>query len=331
MPPDGAKAEDAIAGDHPFIMQADGRAWLYVAQGLEDGPLPTHYEPQESPFENPLYSQRANPRRQQNKDLAEDPYNPVAGEPGSEVYPYVVTTYRLTEHHTAGGMTPHGSASRRAAAGDVLRGASRARAGGRARARRLGDDLHVALRDRGARPRHRADAAAADAGRPHRPPGRAAVPLGAARARDRRLGERPRPHGARPERPHPGGQGVHLRDPARPPAARRPSCRASWRGCAKRRARSEAKSERARRASRDVRRRAARRSASASSPTRRSASAARRARSRARSGTSSRQTATTGRASRTTTPRRSARTPGGTSRSSSTEPCDGDGGSGCAG
>jgi formate dehydrogenase major subunit len=105
VPPDGAKAEEAIAGDAPFIMQADGRAWLYVPQGLEDGPLPTHYEPHESPFDNPLYSQRANPRRQQNQDLAEDPYNPVADEPGADVYPYVVTTYRLTEHHTAGGMT----------------------------------------------------------------------------------------------------------------------------------------------------------------------------------------------------------------------------------
>jgi formate dehydrogenase major subunit len=105
VPPDDAEAEDAVAGDHPFIMQADGRSWLYVPQGLEDGPLPTHYEPHESPFDNPLYSQRANPRRQQNKDLAEDPYNPVANEPGAEVYPYVVTTYRLTEHHTAGGMT----------------------------------------------------------------------------------------------------------------------------------------------------------------------------------------------------------------------------------
>ena len=100
-----AEAEDAIAGDHPFIMQADGRSWLFVPQGLEDGPLPTHYEPHESPFENALYSQRANPRRQQNKELAEDPYNPVNGEPGAEIYPYVVTTYRLTEHHTAGGMT----------------------------------------------------------------------------------------------------------------------------------------------------------------------------------------------------------------------------------
>jgi formate dehydrogenase major subunit len=86
-------------------MQSDGRSWLYVPQGLEDGPLPTHYEPHESPFDNALYSQRANPRRQQNKDLEDDPYNPVAAEPGSEVYPYVVTTYRLTEHHTAGGMT----------------------------------------------------------------------------------------------------------------------------------------------------------------------------------------------------------------------------------
>jgi formate dehydrogenase major subunit len=105
VPPDDAKAEEAIAGDHPFVMQADGRSWLFVPQGLEDGPLPTHYEPHESPFANPLYSQRANPGRQQNGDLAEDPYNPVAAEPGVEVYPYVVTTYRLTEHHTAGGMT----------------------------------------------------------------------------------------------------------------------------------------------------------------------------------------------------------------------------------
>jgi len=82
-------------------MQADGQGWLYVPQGLEDGPLPTHYEPHESPFDNPLYSQRANPARQQNEDLPEDPYNP----PGSDEYPYVVTTYRLTEHHTAGGMS----------------------------------------------------------------------------------------------------------------------------------------------------------------------------------------------------------------------------------
>jgi formate dehydrogenase major subunit len=104
-PPDDAQGPDAIAGDHPFIMQSDGRSWLFVPQGITDGPFPTHYEPHESPFDNQLYSQRANPRRQQHKDADWDPYNPVEGEPGVELFPYVMTTYRLTEHHTAGGMS----------------------------------------------------------------------------------------------------------------------------------------------------------------------------------------------------------------------------------
>ena len=100
VPTDDARAEDAIAGDHPFILQADGRGWLFAAAGLMDGPLPTHYEPHESPFDNPLYSQRANPTRQLSP-RAENPYNPAP----SDAYPYVFSTYRLTEHHTAGGMS----------------------------------------------------------------------------------------------------------------------------------------------------------------------------------------------------------------------------------
>ena len=100
VPPDGARAEDAIAGDHPFILQSDGRGWLFAAAGLMDGPLPTHYEPHESPFGNPLYSQRSNPTRQLFA-RRENPYNPAE----SDAYPYVVWTYRLTEHHTAGGMS----------------------------------------------------------------------------------------------------------------------------------------------------------------------------------------------------------------------------------
>jgi formate dehydrogenase major subunit len=99
-PPEGAEGPEAIRGDHPFIMQGDGLGWIFAPQGLEDGPLPAHYEPHESPFDNPLYSQRANPRREVD-DLAEDPFNPV----GSERFPYIATTYRLTEHHTAGGMS----------------------------------------------------------------------------------------------------------------------------------------------------------------------------------------------------------------------------------
>jgi formate dehydrogenase major subunit len=105
VPPDDAKAEEAIRGDHPFIMQSDGRSWLFVPQGVVDGPFPTHYEPHESPFDNPLYAQRANPPRQFDEVTVANPYNPVADEPGSDVYPYVATTYRLTEHHTAGGMS----------------------------------------------------------------------------------------------------------------------------------------------------------------------------------------------------------------------------------
>jgi formate dehydrogenase major subunit len=104
-PPDDATGPEAIRGDHPFIMQADGLGWIYAPQGLVDGPLPTHYEPHESPFENPLHGQRANPRRQEYRDVAENPYNPVGGEPGVDAYPFVLTTYRLTEHHTAGGMS----------------------------------------------------------------------------------------------------------------------------------------------------------------------------------------------------------------------------------
>jgi formate dehydrogenase major subunit len=104
MPPDGATGPAALRGDDPFIMQEDGKGWLFVPSGLKDGPLPTHYEPQESPLRNPLYEQQSNPARQQ---LAHrhNPYNPTDGDPGAERYPYVVTTYRLTEHHTAGGMS----------------------------------------------------------------------------------------------------------------------------------------------------------------------------------------------------------------------------------
>ncbi len=105
VPQEGAKAELALRGDEPFIMQADGRGWLYVPSGLKDGPLPTHYEPHESPCANPLYAQQSNPIRQQ---FPRD-HNP-SHPPGSDAYPYVMTTYRLTEHHTAGGMSrtvPH--------------------------------------------------------------------------------------------------------------------------------------------------------------------------------------------------------------------------------
>jgi len=103
-PPPESTAEAALRGDDPFVMMADGKAWLYAPNGLVDGPLPTHYEPNESPFRNALYGQQANPTRGLYQ-RSDNPYNPSGSTPGAEVFPYVFTTYRLTEHHTAGGMS----------------------------------------------------------------------------------------------------------------------------------------------------------------------------------------------------------------------------------
>ena len=99
--PDGIGL-DALSGTDPFIMMADGRGWLFVPAGLVDGPLPTHYEPAESPVDNLLYKQQLNPAH---KAWAKGkPYN-VLAEMGDPKFPYVITTYRLTEHYLAGAMS----------------------------------------------------------------------------------------------------------------------------------------------------------------------------------------------------------------------------------
>jgi formate dehydrogenase major subunit len=104
VPPDDAAADEALDGASPFVMQADGKGWLFAPSGLSDGPLPTHYEPRGSPVTNPLYRQQCNPAIQ-TWDRTGNRYNPSDGERGADRYPFVLTTYRLTEHHTAGGMT----------------------------------------------------------------------------------------------------------------------------------------------------------------------------------------------------------------------------------
>ncbi len=103
-PPEGASGVEAISGDDPFIMQGDGKGWLYAPSGLLDGPMPTHYEPAESMVRNPLYRQQANPTRKV-YDRSDNPTNPSPPERHAEVFPYVFSTSRLTEHHTAGGMS----------------------------------------------------------------------------------------------------------------------------------------------------------------------------------------------------------------------------------
>ncbi len=105
-PPTNATGAEALAGVDPFVMQADGKSWLFVPAGLTDGPLPTHYEPQESPVPNLLYRQQRNPVRQITTMVHRaDRFQPSGDEPGATVFPYVCSTYRIAEHHTAGGMS----------------------------------------------------------------------------------------------------------------------------------------------------------------------------------------------------------------------------------
>ncbi len=96
----GGVGLDAHDGASPFIMKADGKGWLFVPNGLVDGPLPAHYEPYESPVTNLVYKQQANPVAL----VWPVPGNPYAAV-GSPEYPHVLSTYRLTEHHLSGTMS----------------------------------------------------------------------------------------------------------------------------------------------------------------------------------------------------------------------------------
>ncbi len=81
---------------NPFIMNDEGVGRLF-AKGLVDGPFPEHFEPMESPVQNMLNSQKVNPASLILEEV---------GEFGSVVhYPYIGTSYRVTEHWQAGAMT----------------------------------------------------------------------------------------------------------------------------------------------------------------------------------------------------------------------------------
>jgi len=83
----------------PFIMKPDGVASVF-GPGRVDGPLPEHYEPLECPVpKNLMSSQRMNP------------VAPVYGTEADAHYscdprfPFVGTTYRVTEHWQTGALT----------------------------------------------------------------------------------------------------------------------------------------------------------------------------------------------------------------------------------
>ncbi|MBV9734314.1 MAG: molybdopterin-dependent oxidoreductase [Acidisphaera sp.] len=94
------KGMEALDGRSPFIMIADGKAAVFAPSGLKDGPLPTHYEPVDSPVHNPLYAQQDNPVVK--KWLRPDNRYHEIGDPR---FPHVMTTYRVTEHQSGGGST----------------------------------------------------------------------------------------------------------------------------------------------------------------------------------------------------------------------------------
>jgi formate dehydrogenase major subunit len=91
----------ALPGDKPFVLHPDGAGWIWVASGLKDGPLPTHFEPLESLFHNPLYPGVDNNPPADKKERPDNPYAKF----DDPRFPFMLTTYRLTEHHTAGGMS----------------------------------------------------------------------------------------------------------------------------------------------------------------------------------------------------------------------------------
>jgi formate dehydrogenase-N alpha subunit len=96
------KAPDAAGGLDPFIMKTDGKGWLFGA--LNEGPLPEHYEPVESPVDRHLLSsQMHNPvikvwKTNEGQDIGDNWGTP-------DKFPIVATTYRLVEHWQAGGMS----------------------------------------------------------------------------------------------------------------------------------------------------------------------------------------------------------------------------------
>ncbi len=88
---------DSKPKDHmgPFIMNPEGVGRIFAPlAALADGPFPEHYEPIESPTENPLHPQQThNPVVQRFKTPA-DKYGST-----KDGFNVVCTTYRLTEHY----------------------------------------------------------------------------------------------------------------------------------------------------------------------------------------------------------------------------------------
>jgi len=94
--PDGSRREDS---KYAFIMRRYGYGQIF-GPGRADGPFPEHYEPLECPIgKNPMSRQRINPIAPIYKTAAD-------GWSSCDLrYPYVATTFRVTEHWQTGVMS----------------------------------------------------------------------------------------------------------------------------------------------------------------------------------------------------------------------------------
>ena len=97
--PDGIGL-DAHSGTDPFIMKADGKGWLFVPTAWWTARCPPTTSRRSRRCRTRSTAQQANPVLK----YWGGPGNPLAPV-GDPAYPYVLTTYRLTEHHLSGAMS----------------------------------------------------------------------------------------------------------------------------------------------------------------------------------------------------------------------------------
>lgn len=96
LKPGEVSAPAKVSFTTPFIMKDWGLGGIFAV--LKDGPFPAHFEPYESPVKNALHKQDKAPMT----IVYKSEYDKI-GDPKD--FPYVMTTYRLTEHQTSGAMT----------------------------------------------------------------------------------------------------------------------------------------------------------------------------------------------------------------------------------
>lgn len=83
-------------GMNPFIMNPEGVARFFAVDKMAEGPFPEHYEPMESPLAvNPLHPKNGKAKSNPAARVFKEDWA-TFGKP--DKFPYVGTTYRLTEH-----------------------------------------------------------------------------------------------------------------------------------------------------------------------------------------------------------------------------------------